>query len=87
MQQITLDIGTPLTPTLDNFFAGPNAEVLLHLQEWLQYAGPGPARPAVACFIAGAPGSGKSHLVSALAHALGEKLFFFWFLGLIFRGI
>ena len=73
MQQITLDIGTPLTPTLDNFFAGPNAEVVLHLQEWLQYAGPEPARPAVACFIAGAPGSGKSHLVSALAHALGEK--------------
>ena len=73
MQQITLDIGTPLTPTLENFFAGPNAEVLLHLREWLQAVGPGHTRPAVACFIAGAPGSGKSHLVSALAHALNER--------------
>ncbi len=73
MQQITLDIGTPLTPTLDNFFPGPNAEVLAHLRGWLVAGGPGSARPADTCFIAGVPGSGKSHLVSALAHALREK--------------
>jgi DnaA family protein len=69
MQQITLDIGMPLTPTLDNFFAGPNAEVVSHLRQWLH----GTERSALACFIAGAPGSGKTHLVSALAHAVGER--------------
>ena len=73
MQQITLDIGTPLTPTLDNFFAGPNAEVVSHLRQWLHGGAHGAGRSALACFISGAPGSGKSHLVSALAHALNEK--------------
>ena len=70
MQQIPLDIGTPLSPTLDNFFPGPNAEVLSHLQTWLHGSGPAHTRSPQSCFIAGAPGSGKSHLVSALAHAL-----------------
>ena len=73
MQQITLDIGSPLTPTLDNFFAGPNAEVVSHLRQWLHDGEHGAGRSALACFIFGAPGSGKSHLVSALAHALDEK--------------
>jgi len=73
MQQITLDIGTPLIPTLDNFFAGPNAEVVSHLRQWLHDSAHGAERSALACFIAGAPGAGKSHLVSALAHALDEK--------------
>ncbi|NBW25091.1 MAG: DnaA regulatory inactivator Hda [Betaproteobacteria bacterium] len=72
MQQITLDIGTPLIPTLDNFFPGPNAEALAYLREWLQGHATGHARAAEACFIAGAPGSGKSHLVSALARAVNE---------------
>jgi DnaA family protein len=73
MQQITLDIGTPLTPTLENFFAGPNAEVVLYLRQWLHDSARSAGRSALTCFIAGAPGSGKSHLVSALAHALQEK--------------
>ena len=73
MQQITLDIGIPLTPTLDNFFAGPNVELVSHLRQWLHDSAHGAGRSALACFIAGAPGSGKSHLVSALAHALDEK--------------
>jgi len=73
MQQITLDIGTPLTPTLDNFFAGPNAEVVSHLRQWLHDSSHSAGRSALACFIAGAPGSGKTHLASALAHALDEK--------------
>jgi DnaA family protein len=73
MQQITLDIGTPLIPTLDNFFAGPNAEVVSHLRQWLHDSAHSAGRSALTCFIAGAPGTGKSHLVSALARALGEK--------------
>jgi len=73
MQQITLDIGIPLTPTLDNFFAGPNVELVSHLRQWLHDSAHGAGRSALACFIAGAPGAGKSHLVSALAHALDEK--------------
>ena len=73
MQQITLDIGTPLIPTLDNFFAGPNADVVSHLRQWSNGGAHGAGRSATACFIAGVPGSGKSHLVNALAHALLEK--------------
>ena len=73
MQQIPLDIGTPLSPTLDNFFPGPNAEVLSHLRTWLHGSGPAHTRSPQSCFIAGAPGSGKTHLVSALAHALNDK--------------
>ena len=73
MQQITLDIGTPLTPTLDNFFPGPNSEVVSYLRQWMHGGAHGAERSALACFIAGAPGSGKSHLVSALVRALDEK--------------
>jgi len=72
MQQITLDIGTPLLPTLENFYPGPNAEALAYLQQWLAAADDG-AAPVVGVYIAGPAGSGKSHLVHALVYALRGK--------------
>ena len=73
MQQIPLDIGTPLIPTLDNFFPGPNADVLSHLRQWLDADAAGVAPSSVGVYVAGAPGSGKSHLMGALAGALRLK--------------
>ena len=73
MQQIPLDIGTPLIPTLDNFFSGPNADVLSHLQQWLDADAAAAGFSPVGVYIAGAPGSGKSHLVGALAGALRRR--------------
>ncbi|MEQ1536369.1 MAG: DnaA regulatory inactivator Hda, partial [Burkholderiaceae bacterium] len=34
MKQIALDIGLHTGPTLTNFFAGPNAAALQHLNLW-----------------------------------------------------
>ena len=73
MQQITLDIGTPLVPTLDNFHPGPNAEIHSYLRHWLAVGDDGGIPSAVGVYIAGPAGSGKSHLVAALARALGDR--------------
>ena len=70
MQQIPLDIGVPLIPTLENFYPGPNAEVLDYLRQCLQG---GAHRSPVAVYIGGVSGSGKSHLVGALAEALRNR--------------
>lgn len=70
MQQIPLDIGVPLIPTLENFYPGPNAEVLDYMRQWLQG---GAHRSPVAVYIGGVSGSGKSHLVGALAEALRNR--------------
>ena len=70
MQQIPLDIGVPLIPTLDNFYAGPNAEVIAYLRQWLQG---GAELSPVGVYVGGASGSGKSHLVGALAEALRNR--------------
>lgn len=70
MQQIPLDIGVPLIPTLDNFYAGPNAEVIAYLRQWLQG---GAELSPVGVYVGGESGSGKSHLVGALAEALRNR--------------
>lgn len=60
MQQIALDIGLRTPPTLDNYFPGPNAAALAHLQQWL------PARSDSApTYVWGPEGSGKTHLLQA----------------------
>ena len=60
MQQIALDIGLRTPPTLDNYFPGPNAAALAHLQQWL------PARSDTApTYVWGPEGSGKTHLLQA----------------------
>ncbi len=70
MQQIALDIGLRTPPTLDNYFPGPNAAALAHLQQLLPPHSDGePAnarRPDSApTYVWGPEGSGKTHLLQA----------------------
>ncbi len=62
MQQLLLDIRPAARPTLDNFIPGPNRELLGHLKRWL-----GGETAETALYIWGPPGSGKTHLLDALA--------------------
>ena len=63
MKQIALDIGLARGPTLANFCAGPNEAALSHLQLW---AG-SPTRSPVPTYLWGPGGSGKTHLLKAVA--------------------
>jgi DnaA family protein len=71
MAQLLLDIAPDWVPTLDNFVAGRNVEMLSALRQAL--AGTGGER----CFyLWGAAGSGKSHLLQAAvgqARAAGQS--------------
>ena len=65
MKQLALDIASPPLPTLDNFVAGRNGELLGNLKRVV-------ARQAQERFlyIWGQPGSGRSHLLKATVTAL-----------------
>jgi DnaA-homolog protein len=69
MKQMALDIGLATGPTLENFFAGPNAAALEHLRLW---AG-NPTRSPVPTTLWGQGGSGKSHLLKAVREVLREQ--------------
>ncbi len=69
MKQIALDIGLAHGATLANFCAGPNEAALAHLRLW---AG-SPTRSPVPTYLWGAGGSGKTHLLEAVAQALREQ--------------
>lgn len=69
MKQIALDIGLARGPTLANFCAGANEAALAHLRLW---AG-SPTRSPVPTYLWGASGSGKTHLLEAVAQALREQ--------------
>ena len=69
MKQIALDIGMARGPTLAGFFAGPNEAALKHLQLW---AG-SPTRSPVPTYLWGGGGSGKTHLLKAVAESLREQ--------------
>ncbi|HEY0885475.1 MAG TPA: DnaA regulatory inactivator Hda [Ramlibacter sp.] len=69
MKQIALDIGLARGATLANFCAGPNEAALAHLRLW---AG-SPTRSPVPTYLWGAGGSGKTHLLQAVAQALREQ--------------
>ncbi|HXD42359.1 MAG TPA: DnaA regulatory inactivator Hda [Ramlibacter sp.] len=69
MKQIALDIGLARGPTLASFCAGPNEAALKHLQLW---AG-SPTRSPVPTYLWGASGSGKTHLLKAVAETLREQ--------------
>ena len=60
-RQLTLDLVRPLQPTLDNFVVGRNAEALAALRTLASGAG------ERLIYLWGAGGSGRSHLVAALA--------------------
>lgn len=69
MQQMLLDIRPAARPTLDNFIPGPNRELLGHLGRWLNGE-----TAETALYIWGPAGSGKTHLLQALAAASGGTL-------------
>jgi DnaA family protein len=62
-RQLTLDFVRPLTPSLDNFVVGRNAEALAGLRAIARKEGNG------LVYLWGEPGSGRTHLLTALAGA------------------
>lgn len=68
MKQLLLDIAADVSPTLDNFLPGRNAELLHALQTILQ-GGVGERF----VYIWGEPGSGRSHLLRAWIHAAQQR--------------
>lgn len=73
MKQIALDIGISSGPTLANFFAGPNSNVLQHLQLWVGAQETAAHRSPVPTYLWGAAASGKTHLLKAVREALREQ--------------
>ncbi len=76
MKQIALDIGLATGPTLANYFAGPNADILSHLQLWVGGQGAAAAtrwRSPVPTYVWGQSGSGKTHLLKGVREALREQ--------------
>lgn len=72
MQQIPLPIGPQAEPTFDNFLAGANGAALEHLR--------GLELPAAPVYLWGPAGSGKTHLLRALAaHCQGQGQRVGWF--------
>jgi DnaA-homolog protein len=69
MKQIALDIGLARGPTLASFCAGPNDAALSHLRLWCG----SPTRSPVPTYLWGASGSGKTHLLKAVAQALHDQ--------------
>jgi DnaA family protein len=65
MKQIPLAIGPAPLPSFEGFVPGANAAALQHLQ-----ALPDQRGPTAPVYLWGAPGSGKTHLLHALAHQL-----------------
>jgi len=63
-RQLVLDLLQRATPTLDNFVVGRNAEAV----EMLRRLAAGTARERI-IYLWGQPGSGRSHLLQALATA------------------
>jgi DnaA family protein len=63
MKQIALDIGVTVEPSLGNFHPGQNEAALAHLQLWMA----GRTRSPVPTYLWGDHGSGKTHLLKAVA--------------------
>jgi DnaA family protein len=73
MKQLALDIGLYAGPSLDNFFAGPNADALQHMKVWVGEKSHAPTRSPVPTYFWGASGSGKTHLLKAASEALRSQ--------------
>jgi DnaA-homolog protein len=71
-RQLTLDLGTPPPSTFDNFFGGANAELVARLAELDSALAAGPLADRT-FYIWGESGSGRSHLLGALAHSAGPE--------------
>jgi len=66
MKQIALDISLQPGPSLQNYLPGDNGQALQHLKLWLESS----RRAPVPTYLWGPSGSGKSHLLRAVANAL-----------------
>jgi DnaA-homolog protein len=66
MEQMVLDMGLAPRPSLDNFLASGQDEVLAHLRMWVS----NPVRSAVPTLLWGQGGIGKTHLLQAVRYAL-----------------
>lgn len=66
MEQLVLDLGLAPVPTLANFVPDGNEAVWTHLRAWAQ----GQPRAPVPIYLWGPAGSGKTHLLQAVAQAL-----------------
>jgi DnaA-homolog protein len=69
MQQFTLDVAVDTSPTLDNFNPAGNEAVHQHLRLWLTSN----LRSPVPIYLWGQSGTGKTHLLRALARGINEK--------------
>jgi DnaA family protein len=65
MKQISLAIGPDPLPTFDSFLPGANGAALEHLRRL--------AMPAAPVYLWGPGGSGKTHLLRALAHSCEQS--------------
>jgi len=65
--QLLLDLKLEQLPTLDNFVAGDNTELIERLQ------GLADGRSFDAIYLWGPPGSGKSHLLAATAAMAADR--------------
>lgn len=73
MKQLTLDLSPDAPPTLDNFIAGHNAELLSTLALLAAGDEAQPPLPSRHLYLWGGPGSGRSHLLHAtLERAMGN---------------
>ncbi|MDP2370375.1 DnaA regulatory inactivator Hda [Rhodoferax sp.] len=73
MKQMVLDMGVAIGPTLASFLAGPNEAALQHLRIWASERASSVNRSPVPCYLWGASGSGKTHLLRAVREALREQ--------------
>lgn len=72
--QLTLDIGLPLTPSLDDFEVGANGDLLTHLRLWLGPLGaPTLNRSPLPIYFWGESGAGKTHLLNSLKAQLQQQ--------------
>ncbi|VVE25816.1 DnaA regulatory inactivator Hda [Pandoraea pneumonica] len=72
IQQLYLDLGTPPPATFDNFIVGPNREVAQTLAGLPAELSAGLARDR-GIYLWGTAGSGRTHLMEALVHAVGPS--------------
>jgi DnaA family protein len=72
VKQLILDLIPPPSPTLANFVVGENAEAVSRLCELAE--GRAFSANGAVCYLWGAPGSGKTHLATAVAAALKAPL-------------
>ena len=72
IQQLYLDLGTPPPATFDNFIVGPNREAAQTLAGLSAELAAGTARDR-GIYLWGTAGSGRTHLMEALCHAVGPS--------------